>query len=87
MFSQEHSLLQKLFFVTVVSWLKGNKTNTRIRGSKGNVDALVRVLRATKSFQDELEHGTSIKSVLDKLEQKNSAVCDFEVVFGVRWLL
>ena len=82
------NLIGKLFFTTVSAWLLGRAVNTKLRGSKEQVDAVVKALSASRKFQDELSRpGATVDSVVQKLGIKHMSAAEFERVLGVPWPL
>lgn len=80
--------LGKIFFTTLGAWLVGKAVNTKIRGSKSQVEALSEALVATKNFQEELYLETAtVDSVVEKLNKKHSAAEKFEAEIGLPWPL
>ena len=82
------NLLGKLFMGAMGAWLVGKATNTKIRGTQEEIDAVSNAMLASRRFQDELRHpGASIESVMNKLGLKNASAREFESILGVRWPL
>jgi hypothetical protein len=82
------NLLGKLFFGAMGAWLVGKATNTRIRGTQEEIDAVANAMLASRKFQDELRKpGSSVESVMSKLGLKNATAREFESILGVRWPL
>jgi len=82
------NLIGKLFFATVSAWLLGRAVNTKLRGSKDQIEAVVNALSASRKFQDELNRpGATVDSVVQKLGIKHMSASEFERVLGVPWPL
>lgn len=81
-------LLGKIFLATLGAWFVGKVVNTKIRGTKEQVNAVSQAMVASRRFQDELNSpGASVDSVVKKLNVKNMSASEFERVFGVKWPL
>lgn len=82
------NLTGKLFFAACGAWLLGKATNTLIRGTQEEVDAVYNVMISSKRFQDELNRpGATVASVMEKLGLKNASAREFERILGVEWPL
>ena len=82
------SLLGKIFFGTVAAWLVGKAVNTKLRGTKEQIETVAMALSASRRFQDELNKpGASVESVVQKLGIKHMSASQFERVLGVPWPL
>jgi hypothetical protein len=82
------SLFGKILFGTLAAWLVGKYVNTKIRGSREQVEAMASALSASKKFQDELmKPGATVDSVIQKLGVKHMSASQFERVMGVPWPL
>jgi len=82
------NLLGKVFFATLGAWLVGKLVNTKLRGSRAEVEAIGNALAASRRFQDELNRpGASVDSVIQKLGIKHMSASEFERVLGVPWPL
>lgn len=82
------NLLGKLFFTAVGAWLVGKATNTKIRGSEAEINAVYNAMVSSKRFQDELNKpGANVNSVMDKLNLKQASARDFERILGIPWPL
>lgn len=82
------NLLGKVFFATLGAWLVGKYVNTKLRGSRDEIEAVGNALAASKRFQDELNRpGASVESVVQKLGIKHMSAAEFERVLGVPWPL
>lgn len=82
------NLLGKVFFATLGAWLVGKYVNTKLRGSRDEIEAVGNALAASKRFQDELNRpGASVESVVQKLGIKHMSASEFERVLGVPWPL
>jgi len=80
--------LGKLFFATCAAWLVGKAVNTKIRGTKEEIEAVTNALHASKLFQDELNRpGATVQSVVQKLGVKHMSAAEFGRVLGVPWPL
>jgi len=82
------NLLGKVFFATLGAWLIGKFVNTKLRGSRDEIEAVGNALAASRRFQDELNRpGASVDSVVQKLGVKHMSASEFERVLGVPWPL
>lgn len=82
------SLTGKMFLATLGAWMVGKYVNTKIKGSRDEVQAVTNALLASKKFQEELRKpGATVQSVIDKLHVKQMSASEFQRVFGVPWPL
>jgi hypothetical protein len=82
------NLLGKVLFAALGAWLVGKAVNTKLRGSRDEVEAVGNALAASKRFQDELNRpGATVDSVIQKLGIKHMSASEFERVLGVPWPL
>lgn len=82
------NLLGKIFFATLGAWLVGKFVNTKLRGSREEIEAVANALAASKRFQDEMNRpGATVDSVIQKLGVKHMSASEFERVLGVPWPL
>lgn len=82
------NLLGKIFFGTLAAWLVGKAVNTKLRGSKDQIDAITAALTSSRKFQDELNRpGATVDSVVEKLGIKHMSATEFERKLGVPWPL
>ena len=82
------NILGKIFFATLGAWLVGKVINTKLRGSRDEVEAVANALSASRRFQDELNRpGATVDSVVQKLGVKHMSASEFERVLGVPWPL
>ena len=82
------NILGKIFFATLGAWLVGKVINTKLRGSRDEVEAVANALSASRRFQDELNRpGATVDSVVQKLGVKHMSAAEFERVLGVPWPL
>lgn len=82
------NLLGKVFFATLGAWLVGKFVNTKLRGSRDEIEAVGNALAASRRFQDELNRpGATVDSVVQKLGIKHMSASEFERVLGVPWPL
>lgn len=72
----------KLFFASLISWLTtGSKSPVKLKATPEQVEALKKVVVASKEFQEEVNNPmASIESVIDKMRKKNLAVAEFNQV-------
>jgi len=88
LFGLQVNNLGKIFFATLGAWLVGKTVNTKLRGSRKEVEAVANALSASKRFQDELNRpGASVESVVQKLGIKHMSATEFERVLGIPWPL
>ena len=82
------NLLGKIFFGTLAAWLVGKFVNTKLRGSRNEVEAIGNALASSRRFQDELNRsGATVDSVVQKLGIKHMSASEFERVLGIPWPL
>jgi len=82
------NLTGKIFLASLGAWLVGKVINTKVRGSRDEIQAVTNALMSSKKFQDELRRpGASVESVMEKLRVKQMSASEFERVLGVRWPL
>jgi hypothetical protein len=82
------NLLGKVFFGTLAAWLVGKAVNTKLRGTKEQVEAVMEALLASRKFQDELHKpGATVDSVVQKLGVKHMSASEFERKLGIPWPL
>jgi hypothetical protein len=82
------NLLGKIFFGTLAAWLVGKAVNTKLRGTREEIEAVEAALMSSRRFQDELNRpGASVDSVVQKLGIKHMSAREFERVLGVPWPL
>jgi hypothetical protein len=82
------NLTGKLLVASLGAWLVGKYTNTKLRGSSEEVEAVKNALLSSRKFQDELQRpGATVASVMEKLRIKQMSAAEFERVLGVRWPL
>jgi hypothetical protein len=80
--------LGKIFFATLAAWIVGKAVNTKLRGSREEVEAVANALASSRRFQDELNRpGATVDSVVQKLGVKHMSASEFERVLGVPWPL
>jgi hypothetical protein len=79
----------KILFGTLACALEnGGMTNLKIQGDPIKIISFIKVLLATKNYQNELkEPFASIESISTKLIEKNQAAKEFELIMGVAWPL
>jgi hypothetical protein len=88
LFGLKVNTLGKIFFATLGAWLIGKTVNTKLRGSRKEVETIANALSASKRFQDELNRpGASVESVVQKLGIKHMSANEFERVLGIPWPL
>jgi hypothetical protein len=82
------NLTGKLFLASLGAWIVGKVVNTKLRGSKEEIQAIACALLASKRFQEELRlPGASVQSVIEKLRIKQASAAEFERILGVPWPL
>jgi hypothetical protein len=82
------NLLGKIFFGTLAAWLVGKAVNTKLRGSRDEIEAVQNALMSSRRFQDELDRpGATVDSVVQKLGIKHMSANQFERVLGIPWPL
>lgn len=81
-------LAGKLLITSLSAWIVGKVLNTKLRGSKTEIQAVANVLLASRKFQDELRRpGATVDSVMKKLHTKQLTSDEFKRVFGIPWPL
>lgn len=77
---QEISSIGKVFFASVVAWVINDaKLNWKIKGNPQEVEAFTKAIFAVKRYHDELKSPTAtIDSVMQKINEKNKAIADYE---------
>lgn len=82
------NLTGKILLASLGAWMVGKVVNTKIRGTRSEIEAVTEALLSSRRFQDELRRpGATIDTVMDKLRVKQMSASQFERVFGVRWPL
>lgn len=80
------NLLGKVLFATCAAWVVGKHVNTKLRGTKEEIEAVANAMLASKRFQDELKRpGATVESVMDKLGLKHATAKEFERILGIPW--
>lgn len=78
------NLLGKIFYSTIGAWLVGKATNTILRGTQSEIQAISNAMLASKRFQQELKKpGASVESVMNKLNLKHASAKEFERILGI----
>lgn len=78
------NLVGKLMFSAIGAWLVGKATNTMLRGTQSEIDAVANTMMASRRFQEELNRpGASVESVMQKLNLKHASAKEFERILGV----
>lgn len=81
-------LTGKILLASLGAWLVGKAVNTKLRGNREEIMAVMNALMSSRRFQDELRNpGASVQSVVEKLKVKQMSAAEFERVFGVPWPL
>jgi len=82
------NLLGKIFLGTLSAWLVGKTVNTKLRGSRVQIEAVASVMNASRKFQEEMHKpDASVESVMRALGEKHLAASHFEKTLGVPWPL
>jgi hypothetical protein len=82
------SLTGKIMFASMGAWLVGKLVNTKLRGTKSEIEAVANALMSSRKFQEELKHpGATVDSVMEKLRVKQMSAEEFERVLGIPWPL
>lgn len=81
--------LGKLFFGSLIAWIsKGSAMPFSIEGPPEHMKALAKAAFASKNYQDELNKPeATIESVMQKLNEKNSAAKEYEQTTGYQFPL
>ena len=70
------------------AWVLGKGSQLKIKGTKKEIEALTKALKASKRFNDELKKpGATVDSVMNKLGLKRARGKEFEKITGVPWPL
>lgn len=78
----------KMFMASLGAWLAGKYVNTKLKGTRDEIDAVADVLLSSKKFQEELNRpGATVESVIQKLRVKEMSASTFQRVFGIKWPL
>lgn len=78
----------KVFLTALSAWIVGKKVNTKIRGTSQEIKVITSTLLASKHLHDELnKSNATVKSVVQKIHQKQKHVAEFERLFGLKWPL
>lgn len=81
-------LVGGILFATIGAALIGKVVNTKVRGTREQIDALANAILSSKRFQDELERpGATVESVIERLRVKQMSAQEFERVFDCDWPL
>jgi hypothetical protein len=82
------NLTGKIFFATLGAWIIGKAVNTRLRGTREQVEVVSGALLSSRKLQEELKNpNATIDSVVEKLNEKRTSAAEFEKVFGTPWPL
>lgn len=87
-FGEGLNLAGKLFLGALGAWAVGKVVNTKLRGSKSDMEVISNALWSSRKFQDEMHKpGANFNSVMEKLHVKNMSASEFERTFGIPWPL
>lgn len=82
------NLAGKLFLGALGAWAVGKVVDTKLRGSKPEMNAIASALWSSRKFQEELKKpGASVDAVMEKLRVKQMSASEFERVMGIPWPL
>lgn len=78
----------KMFIASLGAWLAGKYVNTKLKGTRDEIDAVADALLSSRKFQEELNRpGATVESVIQKLRVKEMSASTFQRVFGIKWPL
>lgn len=78
----------KMFLASLGAWLAGKYVSTKLKGTRGEIDAIADSLLSSRKFQEELNRpGATIESVIQKLRVKEMSASTFQSMFGIKWPL
>lgn len=83
-----YDLHSKILLSSLVSAASGRQSEIKIRGSKPEVDTLMEVIEATKSFKEVLNRpGVTFSEISEALARRQKAATDFHELTGLAWPL
>jgi hypothetical protein len=78
----------KTFHAAAATYILGEKSNVKFRGSSKRIKVTQNALKASRDLYEELNNPkASLKSVTRLLENKRRASTEFKQVTGTSWLL
>lgn len=80
----ELSSIGKVFFASLVAWIVNDaKLNWKIKGDSREVEFFTKAVFAVKRYHDEVKSPqATIDSVIQKINEKNKAIFEYEEAFG-----
>lgn len=86
--SVKHVFTSKILLASAMSWLSGQGTNVKFRGSVDETKVFVDVLLATKSFHNAVNQPEiTLENLMSKLRTKQEKAFQFERKLGIPWPL
>jgi len=84
----QDGMLQKLFLGTLASCVVGKRTNVMLRGTKREIDCVVKMILAARKFHEIImSDSNDLKAILKALDEKMAVSREFEDIFGSRFPL
>lgn len=81
-------LSKKIMLASLGAMIIGRQVNTKLRGTKKEINAISSILSASKNLHEEIKSpNASIESIMEKLNIKKNSAFEFEKIFGVPWPL
>ena len=85
---EELGLIDRAIFSTLGSMLVGRDTSVKLRGSHLEIETVAKALDASKKFQEELSNpSATVKTVMERFDEKKANGKAFEKKFGIPWPL
>jgi len=82
------NLTNQIFLTSIGAWLTGKRVDTRLRGSKLQMEALVAATEASLRLQEVLNApSTTIEVATQAMRDKRKATDKFEFLLGMKWPL
>lgn len=79
----------KLFFGSLISYLKGGKSYLKLKAQPEVIKAIGEILKTSKAYEDEANKGSeaNIDTVIQKMREKNLAIAEFTKLTSRPWFL
>lgn len=85
---QDNNLLNRILTATVGATVLGKKVNTKISGSKLQMEAAAAAIAASRNLHEILARpDATVEAIASALEVKHASAIEFERQFGVRFPL
>lgn len=82
------NLFGKVLFTAIAAAIVGRPVNIKLRGTADELNAIVRIINASRAFNDELVRpGATVETLSQLLGTKHAAAREFERILGVSWPL